>query len=119
MTKRLIKYLFIIVSCVFISNVYGGSQVSDYDKFCSIVTQITNKKGFNKLAPDQQANEVWQAISKSFSPSSKILSELSMLQLVDPEQKYSLFKASAEEALSREWNCPSYKAFNLALIKHK
>ena len=94
-----------------------NDTTSDYDKLCLIVTETRKDNEFTKLTPTEQSIELTNKVTKSFPESAQIMSVFSMLASVDPKLKYSLFKEAAEEALSREWDCPSYKEFNEYLIK--
>jgi len=119
MPKGFLKYLIVVVFCLPLYQVYSVESLSDYDKLCSIITRVTSESNFHNLALDQQAVKVGDEIARSFSASSQIMSELSMLQLVDPGKKYALFKESAEQNLSRTWNCPAFKEFNESLLVDK
>ncbi len=97
----------------------SNNIISDYDKLCSIITETRQNKEFLTLNLTEQSIELTNKIMNFFPKSSKIISAFSALNSVNPQEKYAIFKKTAEKSLSEKWDCPSYKDFNESLIKPK
>jgi len=113
-------YIITFVLLFFISPVtVSNNTISDYDKLCSIITETRKNKEFSTLKLTEQSIELTHKITSSFPGSSQIMSVFSVLNSVDPQEKYAIFKQAAEKSLSKKWDCPSYKEFNEDLIRSK
>jgi len=99
--------LLLITSC---SNQYD-SFYNGFDKICLIYNDVFNNPALKDKPRLSKQNTVHDLIKKNVFDVDAITA-FTAVASANPDDKYSLFKQSAEYSLKREWNCTLIKELN-------
>ena len=89
------------------SNEYSSVD-NGFDKICLIYTDVFNNLALKDKSTQSKHNAINDLIKKNVFDIDAISAFTSVAQ-ANPEDKYSLFKQSAEYSLKREWDCTLIK----------
>ncbi|MCI0506740.1 MAG: hypothetical protein L0Z73_11605 [Gammaproteobacteria bacterium] len=98
------RYLIIILA--FFTAPVSAENINDFDITCVIFTEAKNTtfKNHEALSAYIEENITARVQSKAVKDTYYVIFNL------PPEERYDVFKKSAEHELKREWDCPAAKA---------
>lgn len=100
----LIKRIYFCTFFILFSTSLYASEVEDFEVACQIFTEAKNT-GFDK---EKRSAYIEKNINARTS-SKELKDTYNIIFNVSPNERYTLFKKSAEHATKKSWNCPAAK----------
>lgn len=109
-------YVFILFSFLSIPPVYPEDVTqksnSDYDLVCHYFDQLQDVLSKDKLTFSERGQFITDRVNKNLKPDSDARALWNVIIYAVPDERYEMFKTTAEEQTNKPWDCTSMK--NLA-----
>ncbi|RDH85980.1 MAG: hypothetical protein DIZ80_00460 [endosymbiont of Galathealinum brachiosum] len=101
------RYLILLISLFATLPVYAGQN--DFDKICSYFEQLDNVITQKKMTKQQGANFITGYVNKELKESSAARQAWEVIVYAVPEERYDIYKDTADEILKYSWKCEAMK----------
>lgn len=99
-TRLLIAFTLLASSCVTAAD-------NDFDKVCNYFQQLDSLIAKKAMSNSQKADYISKHVNEELKASSPAREAWEVIVYAVPEERYDIYKSTAEEILGKTWRCDS------------
>ena len=106
-------HLLMAVIIFYAGPVFSGGMdlesASDYDQVCEYFDQLQDEISTKTLTPKQRGQFISDRVNKHLGELSHARELWEVIRYAVPEERYEMFKVTAEEQTGKAWECESMR----------